>query len=1130
MNITEQNQRTQARLQGSSDLAFAKQQNRVLALSLMSWLAPAQPLSMVIYRLGGEVLDRLLRPLLVEARAGANNERAGESAFKNLTATLSNALAPHIDMAWHSTVHYQPLKNTFSDIEVRVLAEHDSPSLAERLVKAVAAWLSDDVLREQLAGLMAGVHEWLQGGVSRETVTLAAPINPGPVAYPSDGRYFQAMALFAAMTLRQDAGVAALLSPRALLLGGTAPKPALRCTSQGVTLMGEPEQQAGNRWLSNVLLIQPRSDIGYGQLSVNVSLHSRVYGDLAPLAAGEAAQARQLLLYQRQDDALILQQYPFVLSAKGARFEQDNATPTNKDWAGASIARLYQAQAGVMAGQIPLQAGQYHHLLVMPLLAQGLGDSDVATYTGATAPERFDISEVVNRALLKHDFLALPAVSLLAQTVARASVKDLLGNSVFRQAALEKDTQVTRHRRELLAEYLRLRGGTQHWCLLLTDVQAAEYPSAGNDWLIALAQWSGLRVTERWTTPELNRVYEFREKNLKNPLRYGSGSRTLFSARSEDGSEIRISAKFQALDDSGDAACQALIDERDWEGHWCWYLHAELLDAVEQSAMSFDNRELELAPDLLPPILIDSPSTLSATLDQGLGFIAPIPAALSARRALIALQLGRKIAIPVLTLRDDLRDVIKAALFDILGPPQHIAAAAAHGECWRYAELDLWLGFWPQVTGDVGLALSSLLPQAKSGAKWRAENKEHGQQRQRTWLRQLAPLREALADWQVLPLVALPFGSQQSGVRDPKPWLRDLFNRIGWMAKFILQSQEAPVKERHLANEWQRIRISLLAQLTNHGVPPLLLSGLLRKQTAITGLASLTVMKYQGEVIPVVWWVNEHSVTQMGLRDAEGGVAWYTPVAATRLLAERDAKSVLLFSRNRLQQQAQAALFWQQLIQQLGDTQTLLLVNGEACRMSFSRFMNRDFMFDRTPSQQLIVVRISATEQAQYFADGEDKSAALKSGFSGFYSHPGSPRRALLLANRGASILPYQRSRLENRFLELGTYAARWPELQPLVSATPTELTRHTDNGQGPQMRRLVECVITDLPVSRQDDTALMQYIHGLVKNLQGIHIEYPESTNLPYPLHELTDFAGDMIKVQPVSGIEVSCLMSGAG
>lgn len=1125
MNITYNSNNTIERLLTPSNLVLSTQQKRVSELSLMTLLAPAPPLSVVVYRLGGQVLDRLLRPLLVEARTSANNERAGQSAFKNLTYTLNNALASQLDMAWHKTVRYQPLEDIFSDIEVWVLAEYDSPNLAERLVKSVATWLSDDVLREHLGELMVGVQDWLTEGVAREEQMLAPATSNGVVAYPQDGRYFQAIALFTAMKLRQDRQVAALLSPRALISQDKSPNPALRLTSQGVELIGEPELHSGTRWLSSVLLIQPRSDIGYGQVSVNFSLHSRVYGNLARLADGVAAQSRQMMLFRRQHEDLILQQYPFVLSTNGASFQQDNTKGSkagSKDLAGASVARLYQAQAGVLAGQIPLQAGLYQNIQVMPLLAQGLGDTDVATFTGATAPERHDVSEVVSRALREDGFLPLPVVSLLSQTMPSNRSKGLLGTSVFKQATINNDLQVGYNRRHFLAEYLRLQGGAITWPLLLkerlltgTPIQA--YPSAGNNWPLALAQWSGLKVIERWTTPELNRPFKFTEKNLKSALRYGSGSKTILSARSVEGREIRICAEFQALRESGDAQCQALVAEHDWDSYWCWYLHAELIDAVEQTPAASADYTTKLAP-----IMVDSPATLSPTLDKQLNITAPVPAALTVRRELLARQLGQKIAIPVFTLREDLRPVIKAVLLDILGDPERIEDAGADGECWRYAELDLWFGFWPQASNDVGLALSSLLPAAESGAKWRAEITAHGQQRQRTWLRLLAPLRDTLADWQVLPLVALPFGSQNSGTRDPKPWLRDLFNRIGWMAKFLLQSKDAPVKEKHANDERQRIRMSLLAQFTNHGVAPLTMKGLLRKQTAITHLASLTVMKYQGEVIPVVWWVNEHSVTQMGLRDEEGGVRWYNPVEATQLLAGRRPKSGLSFSRNRKQQQAQAALFWQQLSQSLDNTPTLLLVNGDATRMSFNRFMNRDFMFDRTANKQLIVARISTADLAQYFADSEDKSGVLKSGFSGFYSHPGNPRRTLLLAGRGASQVPYQRSRLENRFLELSKQAARWPELQPLPSSSDKELPRSSDNGQGPQMRRLVECVITDLPESMQEDTALMQYIHGLVKNLQDAHIEYPESTNFPYPLHELTGFAGNMIKVRPVSGIDV--------
>ena len=75
-------------------------------------------------------------------------------------------------------------------------------------------------------------------------------------------------------------------------------------------------------------------------------------------------------------------------------------------------------------------------------------------------------------------------------------------------------------------------------------------------------------------------------------------------------------------------------------------------------------------------------------------------------------------------------------------------------------------------------------------------------------------------------------------------------------------------------------------------------------------------------------------------------------------------------------------------------------------------------------------------------------------------------------------------------------------------------------------MRTLVECVITDLPMSMGEDINLMQYVHGLVKVLQDVHIEYPECTNYPYPLHELEDFAADMIKATAVKGINFNAAL----
>lgn len=1095
------------RLMRTGNLKLDQGKKRVTELRLMTQLAPHQTIPLVVYRLGGDTLDRLLRPLLVEARSSAGSDKEGEKRFRYLTYTLSNVLASHVDMAWHNTTRYQPTHDSFTDIEVSVLAESDSPTVAQRLVEAVISWLSADLLRERLGELAVGYQQWITDGVSREEVKLLPPENNPVVAYPTDQRYFRAMALKTAVTLRQAAEVAALLSPCAALEGAElAPLPAMRVSSQGIELIGEPEVRTGTRWVSNVLRIQPKSDIGYGQLSVNVSLHSRVYGNLSVPAQGEAAQSRQLMLYRRQAGELILHQYPFTLSADGADFEQ--VYPRGgEDLAGRSIGRSYRAEAGPVADQIPLEAGRYEDVLAMPLLAQGLGDNEVAIYTGASAPERYDVSTVVTRTLASHGYLPLPALSLLSQKLPRNCTKSLHGVSVFRQAAITGDTEVARSRRALLTEFLRQRGGAVSLRVVLTESRAQEFASSGNEWMVELARWSGLSISVRWTTPELDREFKQMEKGLSSSDRYGSGSWTLFTGRSEAGAQLQLKAELKSLRTCGDEACQSMVNEKDMDRHWLWNLHAELVDEIEDEAV-------------LLPVMVSSSDSLSDILDERLAFKSPTPAALRVRRELMACQLGKRIAFPLFTLRKDLRAVAVEVLLEILGQPERTEAAKAQGELWKYPELDIWVGYWPQASGDAGLGLSALLPEV-SGRRWREELAMHGQQRQRSWLRILEPLRHALKEWQVVPLVALPWGSQNSYTRDPKPWLRDLFNRLGWMAKFMLQSKEEPKSDKHAKGERQRIRASVLAQLTNHGVAPLDLAGLLRNQPAVRSLASLTVMKYMGEVIPVVWRVTEQNVTQFGLRGEDGGVHWYSTVEAAAELASRDRTSPLLFSRNRKVQQEQAALFWERLIEELDKTPTVLMVNGEAARMSFSRFMNRDFTFDRCATTQLIIVRVDAADPPQYFANSADKAAALASGFSGFYSHPGNPRRSVLLASKGASTTPYQRSKLENRFLELSKQPMRWPELG-LLETADKEVARKTGTGQGSQMRRLVECVITDLPDCMREDTALFQYVHGLVKTLQDVHIEYPESTSMPYPLHELSDFSGDMTKIASVSGIEL--------
>ncbi|MCG7548798.1 RNaseH domain-containing protein [Pseudoalteromonas sp. Of7M-16] len=1094
------------RLQRPSNLKLDLSKRRVSQLRLMSFLAPHKSIQLVIYRLGGKVLDQLLRPLLVEARLSSGSDKEGDKRFKYLTYTLSNALASHVDMAWHNTTRYLPTEDRFTDIEVLVLAESDASSIQQRLVEAVVSWLSADLLRDRLGELFNGYREWLSDGVAREEITLTPPAGGDLVAYPDDHRYFRAMVLTTAERLRLSPEVAALLSPRVALEEGRAPLPALRVSSQGVDLIGEPEMRTSARWVSNVLRVQPKSEVGYGQLSVNCTLHSRVFGDLKPLTANETAQTRQLMLYRRQKDKLIMHQYPFTLSEDGANFEQ--VYPKHgEDLAGRSICRLYRAEAGPVADRIPLKAGRYQDVLAMPLLAQGLGDNEVAIYTGASAPERYDVFSVVMRALASENYHPLPELSLLSQMMPRNCSKNLHGVSVFRQTAITGDIQVSRSRRNLLTEFLRQRGGAISLPIVLVEGRAQNFACSGNDWMVALSRWSGLQTAERWTTPRLNREFKLMEKGLASVDRYGTGSWTLFTGRSEDNSHLQIRAELHSLRTFGDDTCKLLINESDWDRHWVWTIHAEITDEIEHRST-------------LPPVIVDSTDSLNCVLDEQLAFESPTPAALKIRRELLASQLGVKVAIPVFTLREDLRTVVSEVLREILGEPKQIISDA-RGVTWEYVELKIWLGYWPQGSGDVGIGLSSLLPKV-SGSKWREDLTMHGQQRQRSWLRQLEPLMQVMDGWQVLPLIGLPWGTQNSYTRDPKPWLRDLFNRLGWMAKFMLQTREAPASDKRMKEERQKIRASLLAQLTNHGVAPLDISGLLRNQTAISSLAGLTVMKHMGEVIPVVWRVSEKNITQFGLRNSDGGVCWLSTVEAAEKLASRGRSSPLSLSRERKVQQEQASVFWEQLVNELDQTSTLLLVNGEAVRMSFTHFLNRSFSFDRTKTKKLIVVRTDAADLPQYFANEEEKSKVLVSGFSGFYSHKGEPRRSLLLAGKGASSIPYKRSQLENRFLELSKQPVQWPELEPLplLDSTNKEIERKTGAGQGAQMRKLVECVITDLPDSMKDNTELQQYIHGLVKSLQNAHIEYPECTNLPYPLHELSDFAADMIKITPVHGI----------
>ncbi|MDV2372763.1 RNaseH domain-containing protein [Vibrio cholerae] len=1110
MNILSKHNETIERLQNPGHLKLEQGKGRFSKIQVMSILAPHEPIKLVIYRIEGKILDPLLRPLLTEARSSSYNETEGEKRFKNLTYTLTNVLAPHADMAWHNTTRYLSTQDCFTDIEVLVLADKDSPSIQGRFIESVVSWLSSDLLKERLGELAKCCKKLLDDGVSREEITLEPPLGSSLVAYPEDTRYFMAMALMAANRLRQNPEIASLLSQDAALAEGKAPIPALNIySSQCIELIGEPEMKTSSRWVSNILRFQPRTDIGYGQLTINCSLHSRVYGDIKLPEKEEIVQTRQLLLYRRQANELIMHQYPFTLSSNGADFE--HSLPNNtEDLAGRSIRRLYSATAGPVSDQIPLKAAKYKSVLAMPLLAQGLGDTEVAAYTGATAPERYDVFSVIQRALASKNYRPLPELSLLSQTLPRNCNKSLKGVSAFRQTAVTNDPQESKSRRTLLAEFLRQRGGAITLPVLLAESRAQDFAISGNDWVVALSHWSGLKTTERWTTPRLNRQFKYMESGLTRADQHGTGSWTLFTGRSEDGTNLQIRAEIHALRSVDDQTLKSIVDEREWDRYWLWLVQAEIVDEAESHT-------------LLPTAIIDNADKLTFcdTLDKHLAFETPTPTALKIRRELVACQLGTQVAIPVFTLREDLRKVIADVLNEIIGRPNQISFES-YGEVWDYPELKIWLGYLPQTSqnDDVGIGLSSLLPKL-SRSNWRKELTMHGQQRQRIWLRELKTLKELLDGWQILPLVALPWGSQDHQSRDPKPWLRDIFNRLGLTAKFMLQSKEAPARDKHAKNERQRIKASLLAQLSNHGVAPLDISGLLRGQTAITNLVGLTVVRNMGEVIPVVWKVSENNITQIGLKDSDGGICWLSTVEAAKQMAARNQYSSLSFSQNLKTQQEEATIFWERLVDELDKTQTLLLVNGESARLSFTRFMNQGFNYDRTNTNKLIVVRIDASNSPQYFAVEDSKSNILASGFDGFYSHTGEPRRNLLLAKKPNNTPSYITSKLENRFLGLSKQPMQWPDLVSLES-TDKEKDRKIGKGQGSQMRRLVECVITDLPKAMRKDTTQQQYIHGLVKYLQSTHVDYSECTNLPYPLHELHDFAGDMIKITPVKGIEI--------
>ncbi len=1088
-------------LEKKCDFDLESGKSRTHKINLMSFLLPHQNISIVQYRIKGELLDLLLRPLLIDNKHKIINENIKQ--FINLTYTLRIALATHPELAWSDTTRYLQKEDKFTDINVYVLKECDTELTKNHVVNAVIDWLSADLLKDRLGDLVKG-YKVINDNVERTEQLLLPPSIDSPAVFPDDNRYFKASALKAANYLRDSKSIMALLCPStALSEGKRLLKPALRISSQVIQIIGAPEQKKSNRWVSNVLCIKARSEIGYHNLSIDISLHSKIYGDISSTSL-ESTTSRQLVIFQHKNNQLLISQYPFIITPQGASFEKESDKDDFIDLAGQSISRLYHSKFGESREGI-LKASKYNDHWNMPLLAQGLGDTHVAEYTGATAPERNDVFKVVQKALEPYGYSALPPVSLLKQSVPRKSKSNNCGVNVFVEST-QKDSQSLLERQKQLVSYLKSKGGAINFRLILDQNKYADSVLKGNEWIVAFNDWSGLKTVERWTTPNENRQFAFSDKGLPNKERYGDCSWTLFRSSKKDKDQIEAKATFrQAIN----------ISEKYSENIWFWDFHIELINDIE--------KETELKS-----IKIDNIDLFKKAMDECFGFDISPSTLFNIRRKLIACQLGKNIAVPVFAMREDLKISFIDALQNILGKPRSISSNDDLSQVWEYQELTVWVGFLPCKSGiDNGLHLGEALPKV-SGKKWREEMNNNGQQRQRIWKRLITSIN--VDEYLVLPLVALSWGTQINPSRDPKPWLRDLLNRFGWIGKFYLQSDQVPQYDSHIKNERIKLNISLLSQFKNHGIVPLDMPAFLQNSN-VKNLASLTVIKNSSENIPIVWYVDQNNKTKIGLRNNAGSLNWYSTIEAANALASRDKQSPYSFARNGQNQKEQSIIFWAALVKELDQAPTLLLVDGMASRASFSHFMNKEFAFDYTSTRYLIISRIIASDSAQYFAYGKTKKASLKSDMSGIYSHTGNPRRSFLLGSKNAQ-KPYAKSKLENRFLDFEDALLIESEAKEFITLDldldldfdKDEIKRvYEGSGQGSQMRQLVECVITDMPSNLQENYDFIQYIHGLVQTLQKAHLHYDKSTNLPYPLHELKGFAADMIKVTQVDGIPFS-------
>lgn len=1085
----------------ASGLTWNNAANQVHQLQMLSLMKPNEPITLFEYRFDGALLDPLLRFHLEHCRNSTRNIWEGDQYFTRLTKTLRYALACEPALLWCEVPRYIPKENKFSDIVIKMLPEQQQLLNEQRLEQLLIEWLREDLAREHLPKLGLQIQKWRDQGFLKTKQHTLQPPTKQLVPYPAQGDYFTAAALRTALHLANDPAISTLLATQsgtqALKPGQSAPTPALRVNFSTVELIGQPKQQLTqlDRWTSNIIRIRSAADIGFPGLTVNLSLHTRVYGTLAESA--DSAPARQLLIFDGiYDQQLTMRQYPFVF--KGEKKEaQLKFTDKPGDIAGQTIERFFNLYTPWLDQTIPRQvtASPDGGQLAAPLLASTLQDKNVVKYSGATSTERFDIYQTANKILSPHGYQAMPTMQHLAKLIARN--RGTLGTVPFHQDQLYKDHNPKR--RQLLRQALEDNQGSLKLRLEFRDAKPKDYPSMIKGLLKSWQHWCGCEFTSQFTVE--GTVFTSQQKGLNYGQRYGHGSELKLKSKDFTGHGTLLDKT------TGDEKCPRGQIAKTW--WWEWSL--QLKDTTNTASFKH--------------ILLSNLDKLSETLDQQLNITTPEPTLYSEKRSLFALQCGDIITLPVFGDNPHLLKAFDQALFDIFGAPHRREVREAGDELFVYfqpqapskkaptVQLTIQRIRWPlHSSGDESWSqMVSLLPEL-TGKDWQKQADRYGQKRQRKW----QPILEAINDLRlgktVLPVIWLPAQSKKSPRRDPKPWLRDLFNGYGWVAKFILSWQN----EAGISTEMQqKLNATLLAQLTNHGVSPMVFEPLFRDKQLIDAdqisVTGLTLIKNYGENIPVVWRTLR-GYSQFGLRDNDGGIVWYSPAKAIQALTLKPAKNHhFAFTKDFTKQRSEAQLFLSQLIRAVDIHPGILLVNGEACRTLFSHFANRNFDYDRLTLQHTAVIRInSETSLGQYYAvdEAHSKSGANRSGFGGLYAHPGSPRRAMILASRYQNTTGFQRSSAENRFVELDSIVNPLPELMKTGE-------KSKDPMEGSRMMRLTECVLTDLPRQWQNDTAKQQYLHCIVKRLLKTHLEKPMDHILPYPIHELTGVMTDMAKPQ---------------